>query len=218
VDLKVTKIWHEPINPMWMTGVAFMTVGTGIGLHTDKFKNGVADSTVSKPQKSMSVSKKLFIGYAILGAVIGVILGMSICSSLIVLTHVHTHPTLILNVLSLIPFVLLLLALPSSAIAYIWLKKGGGLSRLRSWNMGKWSRISATLLLSGFILATIPLPIAIFTNWSFLYLPFNSGFNLQYFNTIYVGSAIMVCGLAVFIGLGIRHLIRKRATAAYQQT
>jgi len=218
VDLKVTKIWHEPVNPMWMMGVAFMTVGTGIGLHADRFKNGVADSTVSKPQKSLSVSKKLFIGYAILGTVIGIILGMSICSSLIILTHVHTHPTLILNVLSIIPFILLLLALPSSAITYLWLKKGGGLSCLRSWNMGKWSRISATLLLAGFILATIPLPIAVFTNWSFLYNPNNSGFNLQYFNTIYIGSAIMICGLTVFISLGIRHLIRRRATATYQQT
>ena len=213
VDLKVTKIWHEPVNPMWMMGVAFMTVGTGIGLHVDRFKNGVADSTVSKPQKSMSVSKQLFVGYAILGTVIGVILGMSICYSLITLTHVQTQPDMILYLLESVPFVLLLLALPSSAITYLWLKKGGGLSRLRSWNMGKWSRISATLLLAGYTLATIPLPIAIFTNWSFLSYPNNSGFNLQYFNTIYIGSAIMVCGLAVFLGLGIRHLIRRRATA-----
>jgi len=213
VDLKVTKIWHEPVNPMWMMGVAVMTVGTGIGLHVDRFKNGVADSTMSKPQKSMSVSKKLFIGYAILGTVIGVILGMSICYSLITLTHVQTEPDMIFHLLWSVPFVLLLLALPSSAITYLWLKKGGGLSRLRSWSMGKWSRISATLLLAGYTLATIPLPIAIFTNWSFLNNPNNSGFNLQYFNTMYIGSAVMVCGLAVFIGLGIRHLIRRRTTA-----
>jgi hypothetical protein len=218
VDLKVTKIWHEPINPMWIMGVAFMTVGTGIGLHVDKFKNGVPDSTMSKPQKSMSVNKKLFIGYAILGTIIGVILGLSICASLITLTYVQTEPDMIFYLITPIPFVLLLLALPSSALTYLWLKKGGGLSHLRSWNMRNWSRISATLLLSGYALASMPLLISLFSNWSFLYLPFNSGFNLQYFNTIYVGSAIMVCGLAVFIGLGIRHLIRKRATAAYQQT
>lgn len=134
VDLKVTKIWHEPVNPMWIIGVAFMTVGTGIGLHVDRFKNGVADSTMSKPQKSMSVSKKLFIGYAILGAVIGVILGMSISFSLTTLTMLQTEPDMIFHLLWSVPFVLLLLALPSSVITYLWLKKGGGLSRLRSWN------------------------------------------------------------------------------------
>lgn len=218
VDLKVTKIWHEPVNPMWMMGVAFMTVGTGIGLHVDKFKNGVAENTMSKPQKSMSVSKQLFIGYAIIGTVIGVILGLSLHASLITLTHVQTDPDMIFYLITPIPFVLLLLALPSSAITYLWLKKGGGLSRLRSWNMGKWLRISATLLLSGYALASIPLLISLFSNWSFLYLPFNGGFNIQYFNTIYIGSAIMVFGLVVFIVLGIKHLIRKRATVAYQQT
>lgn len=218
VDLKVTKIWHEPVNPIWMMGVAFMTIGTGIGLHTDKFKNGVTENTMSKPQKSMSVSKQLFIGYAIIGTVIGVILGLSLHASLITLTHVQTQPDMIFYLITPIPFVLLLLALPSSAITYLWLKKGGGLSRLRSWNMGKWSRISATLLLSGYALASIPLPISLFSNWSFLYNPNNSGFNLQYFNTIYIGSAVMVCGLAVFIGLGIRHLLRRRTTATYQQT
>lgn len=218
VDLKVTKIWHEPVNPMWMMGVAFMTVGTGIGLHMDRFKNGIADSTVSKPQKSMSVSKKLFVGYAILGTVIGVILGMSISFSLTTLTMLQTEPDLILHLLWSVPFVLLLLALPSSAITYLWLKKGGGLSRLRSWNMGKWSRISATLLLSGYILATIPLLVSLLSNWGFLYLPPDYAFyNLQYFNTIYIGSAIMVFGLAVFIGLGIRHLIRRRTTAIHQE-
>jgi len=213
VDLKVTKIWYEPVNPMWMMGVAFMTVGTGIGLHVDRFKNGATDSTVSKPQKSMSVSKKLFVGYAVLGAVIGVILGISISFSLTTLTQLQTYPDRILSVLLPIPLVLLLLALPSSAITYLWLKKGGGLSRLRSWNMGKWSRISATLLLSGYVLATIPLLVSLLSNWGFLYNPNNGGFNLQYFNTIYIGSAVMVCGLAVFISLGIRHLIRRRATA-----
>jgi len=214
VDLKVTKIWHEPVNPMWMMGVAFMTVGTGIGLHVDKFKNGVPDNAISKPQKSMSLSKQLFIGYAILGTIIGVILGMSICYSLITLTYVQTEPDMILHLLWSVPFVLLLLALPSSAITYLWLKKGGGLSHLRSWNMGKWSRISATLLLAGYTLATIPFLISLLSNWGFLYLPPDYVFyNLQYFNTIYIGSAIMVCGLAVFIGLGIRHLIRRRATA-----
>jgi F0F1-type ATP synthase membrane subunit c/vacuolar-type H+-ATPase subunit K len=213
VDLKVTKIWHEPVNPMWMMGVAFMTIGTGIGLHTDKFKNGVAENTTPKPQKSMSVSKKLLSGYAILGTVIGVILGMSISFSLTTLTMLQTEPDLILHLLLSVPFVLLLLALPSSAITYLWLKKGGGLFRLRSWNMGKWSRISATLLLSGYVLATIPLLASLLSNWGFLYNPNNGGFNLQYFNTIYIGSAVMVCGLAVFISLGIRHLIRRRATA-----
>ena len=219
VNLKVTKIWHEPVNPVWMMGVAVMTVGTGIGLHVDKFKNGVADSTISKPQKFVSVSKKLFIGYTILGTVIGVILGLSISLTLTTIPHVQTEPDMMFYLITPIPFFLLLLALPSSAIAYLWLKKGGGLSSLRSWNMGKWSRIAATLLLSGYALASIPLPLSLFSNWSFLYLPPTMVyFNLQYFNTIYIGSAIMVCGLAVFIGLGIRHLIRRRTTATSQQT
>jgi len=219
VDLKVTKIWHEPVNPMWMMGVAFMTVGTGIGLHVDKFKNRVAENTMPKPRKSMNVSKKLFIGYTILGTVIGVILGMSISFSLTTLTMLQTEPDMILHLLWSVPFVLLLLALPSSAITYLWLKKGGGLSRLRSWNMGKWSRISATLLLSGYVLASIPLLVSLLSNWGFLYLPPDYVFyNLQYFNTMYIGSVIMVCGLTVFIGLGIRHLIRRRTTATFQQT
>jgi hypothetical protein len=213
VDLKVTKIWHEPVNPMWMMGIAFMTIGTGIGLHVDKFKNGVAENTMSKPQKSMSVSKQLFIGYVILGTIVGVILGLSISWYLTFINWIGTIPDLAFHLLSEIPFFLLLLTIPSSVITYIWLKKGGGLSRLRSWNMGKWSRISATLLLAGYTLATIPLPISLFTNGNFLNYSNNSGFNLQYFNTIYIGSAVMVCGLAVFIGLGIRHLIRRRATA-----
>lgn len=203
VDLTVTKIWHEPINPMWIMGVAIMTVGTGIGLHVDRFKNGLADSTISKPQKFMSVSKKLFIGYAIPMIVIGVLLGLSITWSLITINYVQPSTDLTLHLISPMPFVLLLLGLPSSAIIYLWLKKGGGLSRLRYWNMGKWSRIPATLLLSGYVLACIPLLISLFTNGSFLYLP-TSGFNLQYFNTFYIGSAIMVCGLVVFIGLWLR--------------
>jgi len=202
VDLTVTKIWHEPINPMWIMGVAIMTVGTGIGLHVDRFKNGLADSTISKPQKFTSVSKKLFIGYAIPTIDIGVLLGLSICFSLIIINYIQP-PDLTFHLISPMPFVLLLLALPSSVITYLWLKKGGGLSHLRNWNMGKWSRIPSTLLLSGYALACIPFLISLFTNGSFIYLS-TGGFNFQYFNTFYIGSAIMVCGLVVFIGLWLR--------------
>lgn len=96
-------------------------------------------------------------------------------------------------------------ALPLGVLLYLWLKKGNGLSYFQSWKMGKWSRIIALLLLLGFIIVILQVPIDYILwlngiDWFFI-----GGISGYLFTDLFIiGCALMLAGLVALIYLWIR--------------
>jgi hypothetical protein len=107
------------------------------------------------------------------------------------------------EIISGIPYLLMLEAIPLAIFTTIFLKKGGGLNYFETWNAGMKLRVSEILLLLGYTVATIPAFMDILTGWSFRFTDY--GYNPLYMSPIYLGLYLMVCGLVTFVYLWITH-------------
>lgn len=145
---------------------------------------------------------RLFIGYSILLVIMITFAMYNVFWGISVLRY-SSEPN-ILYVIVMVPWMLLLQALPLSVFIFLLFKKGGASAYFEHWNMGRRFRIPSMLLLLGYIIAIIPAPVNIFMHGNLLY-NFSGTFNQIYFSTIYSGFALMLSGLVTFIGLWIIH-------------
>jgi len=106
------------------------------------------------------------------------------------------------EIISLIPALLMLEAIPLAIFTVLFLK-GGGLNYFETWNAGMKLRVSGILLLLGYTVATIPALIGVLTAWSFRSTDY--GYDPIYMSPIYLGLYLMVCGLVAFVYLWITH-------------
>ena len=148
----------------------------------------------------LKMNKLVFVGYASTLIIAAIVLTYCVMWIVLLFEPMELVPQLI----SLIPPILMLEAIPVAVFTTIFLKMGGGLNYFRTWNAGTKLRVSGLLLLIGYAVATIPAPIDLLTGGGFRYIgPANIVFNPQYMNLLYTGLFLMVCGLATFIYLWI---------------
>ena len=107
------------------------------------------------------------------------------------------------EIISGIPYLLMLEAIPLAIFTTLFLKKGGGSNYFETWNAGMKLRVSGILLLLGYTVTTIPALIDILTGASFRFTDY--GYNPLYMSPIYLGQYLMVCGLVAFGYLLITH-------------
>jgi hypothetical protein len=108
------------------------------------------------------------------------------------------------EIISGIPYLLMLEAIPLAIFTTLFLKKGGGSNYFETWNTGRKLRVSGMLLLAGYAVATIPALIDFLTGSGFRFTDY--GYNPLYMSPIYLGLYLMVCGLVTLVYLWItRH-------------
>ena len=148
------------------------------------------------------MNKLVFTGYTITLLVAASVL--TYCVTWLVAMFNSTE--LVPQLISHIPPILMLEAIPVAVFTMIFLKIGGGLNYFKTWNAGRKLRLSGILLLIGFTVATIPAPIDILTGAGFRYVRIGNMyvFNPQYMNLLYTGLFVMACGLATFAYLWIK--------------
>lgn len=213
VYVRVIKVWYETNLPAWIAGVAVMTIGTGVGLHADKFRK--SESTL-RSRSATEISKKLLASYSILTFIMTSLMAYPLFWTFLMVSRWLTYDPwekLIFHLISPIPILLIMEALPLGIFIYLLLKKGGGLANLESWKMGKWSRAPASLLLSGYLIALIPAPINFLVmNGNFLYMAGSNltVYNPLYFYSIYIGSAMMLCGIVALVCFWMIYVWRKQ--------
>jgi hypothetical protein len=147
------------------------------------------------------MNKLVFAGYSSTLLAMASVLTYCITWLVLLFEPVELVPQLI----SHIPAILMLEAMPVAIFATIFLKIGGGLNYFKTWNAGRKLRLSGIVTLIGFAIATIPAPIDILTGAGFRYVRIGNMyvFNPQYMTLLYTGLFVMACGLATFAYLGI---------------
>ncbi|MDH5391201.1 MAG: hypothetical protein OEX10_08635 [Candidatus Bathyarchaeota archaeon] len=155
----------------------------------------------------MKMNKLLFVGYLSTLTVMMSGLFYVVAWFLFVVPYRFEPAEIAPETISLIPVLLMLEAMPLAIFTTLFLKKGGGLNYFETWNTGRKLRVSGILLLLGYTVATIPAPIDLLTGARFRFTEFGQGtdYNPLYMNPIYIGLALMVCGLTAFIYLWMAH-------------
>jgi hypothetical protein len=151
----------------------------------------------------LKMNKLLFVGYSITVSIMMFFLTFVASWALFVTRYNFETGEIVPEIISLIPAILMLEAIPLAIFTALFLKKGGGLNYFETWNAGMKPRVSGILLLVGYTVATIPALIGVLTGWSFRFT--NYGYDPLYMSPIYLGLYLMVCGLVAFIYLWITH-------------
>jgi len=164
-----------------------------------------------KQYSHLKMNKLLFVGYSITMFVMMFFLTYVVSWALFVTPYVFAPEKIVPEIISYIPALLMLEAIPLAIFTTLFLKKGGGLSYFETWNTERKLRTSGMLLLLGYAVATIPALIDILSGWKFRFTEFGQGdaYNPLYMNPIYIGLSLMVCGLATFAYLRITHHKKK---------
>lgn len=160
----------------------------------------------------LKMNKLLFVGYSSILAVMASFLTWFVQWALYVAHPVYGFDPeyIVPEIISTIPALLMLEAIPLAIFTTLFLKKSGGLDYFETWNAGRKLRVSGVLLLLGYTVATIPAPIDILTGSRFRFIQIkgmgsSDVYNPLYMNPIYIGLTLMVCGLATFVYLWITH-------------
>jgi hypothetical protein len=155
----------------------------------------------------LKMNKLLFVGYLSTLTVMMSGLFYVVAWSLFVVPYRFEPAEIVPEIISYIPALLMLEAIPLAIFTTLFLKMGGGLNYFETWNTGRKLRVSGILLLLGYTVATIPAPIDLLTGARFRFTEFGQGtdYNPLYMNPIYIGLSLMVCGLAAFFYLWITH-------------
>ena len=154
----------------------------------------------------LKMDKLLFVSYSVTLSVMMFFLTYVVCWALFVTPYGFGPEEIVPEIISYIPALLMLEAIPLAIFTTLFLKKGGGLGYFETWNTGMKLRASAMLLLVGYTVTTIPALIDVLSEWSFRVLATEQAYiNPLYMNPIYIGLSLMVCGLAAFVYLWITH-------------
>ena len=153
----------------------------------------------------LKMNKLLLVGYSGTLALM-----MSILTFVVLWALYVAHPTfglepgeIVPEIVSMIPALLMLEAIPLAIFTTLFLKKGGGLNYFETWNDGRKLRVSGILLLLGYTVATIPAFIDILAGGRFRFTDY--GYDPLYMSPTYLGLYLMVCGLVAFVYLWITH-------------
>ena len=159
--------------------------------------------TGMKRYTHLKMNKLLLVGYSGTLALMMSILTFVVQWALFVTPYNFEPGEIVPEIISYIPALLMLEAIPIAIFTALFLKKGGGLNYFETWNAGMKLRVSGILLLGGYTVATIPALIGVLTGWSFRFT--NYGYDPLYMSPIYLGLYLMVCGLVAFVYLWITH-------------
>lgn len=158
------------------------------------------------------MNKLLFVGYLTTVPIIMSILTFIVYWSLFQVPYLFEPEEIASEIISGIPFLLMLEVIPLAIFTTLFLKKGGGLNYFETWNAGRKLRVSGIFLLVGYTVATIPALIDVLTGFSFriidlqiIGLGSDYGYNPLYMIPIHIGLYLMVCGLIAFVYLWITH-------------
>jgi len=151
----------------------------------------------------LKTNKLLFVGYSITIFVMMFFLTCVVSWALFVTRYNFEPAEIVPEIISMIPALLMLEAIPLAIFTTLFLKKGGGLNYFETWNDGRKLRVSGILLLLGYTVATIPVFIDILAGGRFRFTDY--GYNPFYMSSIYLGLYLMVCGLVAFVYLWITH-------------
>jgi hypothetical protein len=151
----------------------------------------------------LKMNKLVFVGYSITLTIMMSCLFYIVSWFLFVIPYRFEPAEIVPEIISGIPYLLMLEAIPLAIFTALFLKNGGGLNYFETWNAGMKLRVSEILLLLGYTVATIPALIDVLTGWNFRFTDY--GYNPLYMSPIYVGLYLMVCGLVTFAYLWITH-------------
>ena len=151
----------------------------------------------------LKMNKLVFVGYSITLTVMLSFLFYIVSWYLFVIPYRFEPAEIVPEIISTIPALLMLEAIPLAIFTTLFLKNGGGLSYFETWNAGMKLRVSGIILLLGYTVTTIPALIDVLTGSSFRFTDY--GYNPLYMSPIYLGQYLMVCGLVAFAYLWITH-------------
>jgi hypothetical protein len=151
----------------------------------------------------LKTNKLLFVGYSITLTIMMTCLFYIVYWFLSVVPYGFEPTEIVPEIISGIPYLLMLEGIPLAIFTTLFLKKGGGSNYFETWNAGRKLRVSGILLLLGYTITTIPSLIDVLSGWSFRFTDY--GYNPLYMSPIYLGLYLMVCGLAAFAYLWITH-------------
>lgn len=155
------------------------------------------------------MNKLLILGYSITLPVMMFFLTYVVAWAMIVTPSRYsaTSPEKIVpEIVSMIPALLMLEAVPLIVFVTLFLTKGGGLNYFKSWNTGKKLHVASLVLMFGYIVATIPALIDVLSGFNFRFVENGTIYNPLYMNPIYIGLTLMICGLGMLIYLWKTHI------------
>lgn len=156
-----------------------------------------------KPNEILKMNKLLILGYSTTLAIMMFFLTYVVAWAMFVTPSYYsaTSPEKIIpEIVSMIPALLMLEAIPSFIFVTIFLTKGGGLNYFKTWNSGKKLRAAGLLLLFGYIIVTLPALIDVLSGFTFRLVE-GIIYNPLYMNPTYIGLTLMICGLVTFVYL-----------------
>jgi hypothetical protein len=157
-----------------------------------------------KPNGILKMNKLLFLGYSATLSVIMFFLTYVVAWAMLVTPSYYsaTSPEKIVpEIVSMIPALLMLEAIPLIIFVTIFLTKGGGLNYVKTWNAGKKLRATGLLLMLGYIIVTVPALIDVLSGFTFRLVENGTLYNPLYMNPIYIGLTLMICVLGALIYL-----------------
>jgi hypothetical protein len=161
-----------------------------------------------KPNGILKMNKLLILGYSATLSVMMFFLTYVVAWAMFVTPSYYssTSPEKIVpEIVSMIPALLMLEAIPLIIFVTLFLTKGGGRYYFKTWNTGKKLRTVGVLLLFGYIIVTVPALIDVLSGFTFRLVENGTLYNPLYMNPIYIGLTLMICGLVAVIYLGKTH-------------
>jgi hypothetical protein len=157
-----------------------------------------------KPNEILKINKLLILGYSTTLTIMMFFLTYVVAWAMFVTPSYYsaTSPEKIIpEIVSMIPALLMLEAIPLFIFVTLFLTKGGGLDYFKTWNSGKKLRAAGILLLFGYIIATLPALIDVLSGFTFRLVENGIIYNPLYMDPTYIGLTLMICGLVTFIYL-----------------
>lgn len=157
-----------------------------------------------KPNGILKMNKLLILGYSTTLSVMMFFLTYVAAWAMFVTPSYYsaTSPEKIIpEIVSMMPALLMLEAMPLFIFVTLFLTKGGGLDYFKTWNSGKKLRGAALLLLFGYIVATLPALIDVLSGFTFRLVENGIVYNPLYMNPTYIGLTLMICGFVTVIYL-----------------
>jgi hypothetical protein len=162
-----------------------------------------------KPKGILRMNKPIIIGYSATLSVMMFFLTYVVAWAMFVTPSYYSSMSpekIAPEIVSMIPALLMLEAIPSTIFVTLFLTKGGGLGYFKTWNTGSRLRSVGLLLLFGYIIAAAPALVDVSSGFTFRLVENGTIYNPLYMNPIYVGLTLMICGLAAVVYLWKSHI------------
>jgi hypothetical protein len=161
-----------------------------------------------EPNGILKMNKLLFLGYSTTLSVMMFFLTYVTAWAMLVTPSYYsaTSPAKIVpEIVSMIPALLMLEAIPLTIFVTLFLTKGGGLNYFKTWNTGKKLRATGLLLMFGYIIVTVPALIDVLSGFTFRLVESGTVYNPLYMNPTCIGLTLMICALGAVVYLWKMH-------------